>query len=74
MQVRLRCVTEEVLTSVAAVGVLYITGGRHPLQELCVETFVANDTALCAEREGALQLVTGPNASGKSIYLKQVGG
>ncbi len=53
-------------------GVLCITAGRHPLQELCVEAFVANDTALCAGREGTMQLVTGPNASGKSIYLKQV--
>lgn len=54
-------------------GTLYITGGRHPLQQLCVETFIPNDTSICAGREGTVQLITGPNASGKSVYLKQVG-
>lgn len=60
-------------TLVPDAGVLVITAGRHPLQELCVDTFVANDTLLRAGRDGAVQLLTGPNASGKSVYLKQVG-
>jgi hypothetical protein len=52
--------------------VLDIQGGRHPLQELCVGQFIANDT-LMPEGEGArrMKLLTGPNASGKSVYLKQ---
>lgn len=51
-----------------------IQGGRHPLQEMVVEQFIPNDTALDpAGPAGPIALLTGPNASGKSIYLKQVG-
>ncbi|XP_011270058.1 MSH5 protein, variant [Capsaspora owczarzaki ATCC 30864] len=52
-------------------NVLDITGGRHPLQELCVDTFIPNDTDLSVQ-SGPVHIVTGPNASGKSIYLKQI--
>ena len=45
---------------------------RHPLQELCVSQFVPNDTCFDDEH-GRMKILTGPNASGKSIYLKQVG-
>ena len=48
---------------------LEIVSGRHPLQELCVDTFVSNDTRF---EESHLHLVTGANYSGKSVYLKQV--
>eukprot|EP00056_Hartaetosiga_gracilis_P007746 m.111820 g.111820 ORF g.111820 m.111820 type:complete len:876 (-) comp12770_c0_seq6:574-3201(-) len=48
-----------------------IVGGRHPLQELCTDTFLPNDTHL-SEHEHCM-FITGPNGSGKSIYLKQVG-
>ncbi len=51
-------------------GVLHITAGRHPLQELSVQTFVPNDTAISPGH--TTQLITGPNASGKSVYIKQV--
>ena len=44
----------------------------HPLQELCVSQFVPNDTSVQLDR-GRIKLLTGPNASGKSVYLKQVG-
>ncbi|KAL6056931.1 MutS protein 5 [Balamuthia mandrillaris] len=50
---------------------LWIKNGRHPLQELCVETFIANNSSLDnAER---ILLLSGANGSGKSVYLKQVG-
>ncbi|KAG8236390.1 hypothetical protein J437_LFUL014911 [Ladona fulva] len=53
--------------------VIEIQGGRHPLQELCMESFVPNDTYL-GQKEGwgCMKILTGPNASGKSVYLKQV--
>lgn len=85
-------------------NIIKIKGGRHPLQELTVPSYVANDTyivggegqeqvdpavdALTSQdltvdshatrtRETAgggpsMVLMTGPNYSGKSIYLKQV--
>uniref|UniRef100_A0A8B9GXH9 MutS protein homolog 5 n=1 Tax=Astyanax mexicanus TaxID=7994 RepID=A0A8B9GXH9_ASTMX len=45
---------------------------RHPLLELCVPVFVANP-CITSETEGKVKVLTGPNSSGKSIYLKQVG-
>ena len=44
---------------------------RHPLQELYVAPFVANDTHVEKEKS-RMKILTGPNASGKSVYLKQV--
>ncbi|KAM9782822.1 mutS protein homolog 5 [Neosynchiropus ocellatus] len=49
-----------------------ITQGRHPLLELCSPVFVANSCENL-EGEGRVKVITGPNSSGKSIYLKQVG-
>jgi DNA mismatch repair protein MutS len=48
-----------------------ISGGRHPVVELTLrdEPFVPNDTHLAPEC--AVQLITGPNMSGKSTYLRQ---
>ncbi|XP_060085682.1 mutS protein homolog 5-like [Ylistrum balloti] len=53
-------------------AVIDIKGGRHPLQELCCSPFVPNDI-LSDERNGKIKILTGPNASGKSVYLRQVG-
>ena len=53
----------------AECGVL-IKNGRHLLQELTVDNFVPNDTFLSSEKNVAL--ITGPNTSGKSVYMKQV--
>ena len=47
-----------------------VSSTRHPLQELVVSTFVPNDTYLDLEH-GRMKFMTGPNSSGKSIYLKQ---
>ncbi|XP_023239367.1 mutS protein homolog 5-like isoform X4 [Centruroides sculpturatus] len=52
-------------------GILHIVKGRHPLQEHCVSSFVPNDT-MSGGKYGKVKLLTGPNASGKSVYLKQV--
>ncbi|XP_036931499.1 mutS protein homolog 5 isoform X1 [Acanthopagrus latus] len=49
-----------------------VTQGRHPLLELCSPVFVANSFQ-SSESQGRVKIVTGPNSSGKSIYLKQVG-
>ncbi|XP_056673878.1 mutS protein homolog 5 isoform X4 [Monodelphis domestica] len=48
-----------------------IQDGRHPLMELCSRTFVPNSTQ-SGEEGGRIKVITGPNSSGKSIYLKQV--
>ena len=47
-----------------------IEGGRHPVVEAQVETFVANDARLSAARQ--MLLITGPNMGGKSTYMRQV--
>jgi DNA mismatch repair protein MutS len=53
-----------------------ITGGRHPVVEAALAKdgapFVANDCTLSPETDGAaITLLTGPNMSGKSTYLRQ---
>lgn len=54
-----------------------ITDGRHPVVEQSLPSgfFVANSTQLGKEQNNYPDLVilTGPNASGKSCYLRQVG-
>ena len=52
--------------------VILVKEGRHPLQELVVDQFVPNDTAIGNAGQNCA-IVTGPNFSGKSVYLKQVG-
>jgi DNA mismatch repair protein MSH5 len=75
-------------------NVIRIKGGRHPLQELTVPVYIANDCFIgggigddneidrhgSPSQESAVQesiespsmlLMTGPNYSGKSVYLKQ---
>ena len=51
---------------------LYIKKGRHPLQEMLLgKEFVPNDTVI--DNENRVNIVTGPNFSGKSCYARQVG-
>lgn len=50
---------------------LIIKGGRHPLTELVCDSFIPNNTEML-EDSGRIQVVTGPNYSGKSVYSKQV--
>src|ERR671939_890062 len=50
---------------------LNITGGRHPVVEHGLETpFVPNDSRI--DGSSRLQIITGPNMAGKSVYLRQV--
>jgi len=47
-----------------------IEAGRHPVVERTEESFVPNDTDL--DRDRRLAVLTGPNMSGKSTYMRQV--
>ncbi len=55
--------------------VINIKNGRHPVVEkmLGFGMFVPNDCYLGSENSPDLIILTGPNASGKSCYLRQVG-
>ncbi|KAL2059622.1 hypothetical protein ABVK25_000915 [Lepraria finkii] len=79
-------------------NMIQIKGGRHPLQELTVSSYVPNDTFIVGgagtnpatqeheelpdaskrtsgwrNSEGpSMLMMTGPNYSGKSVYLKQI--
>jgi len=52
---------------------IIISGGRHPVVEQVVadEPFVPNDTYL-SNNDCQMIILTGPNMSGKSTYLRQV--
>ncbi|CAH9108394.1 unnamed protein product [Cuscuta epithymum] len=56
--------------TLTAQNFLDIHNGRHLLQEMTVDTFIPNDTKI--SDEGRVNIITGPNYSGKSIYVKQV--
>jgi len=62
--------TKPTLTSDDAID---IKGGRHPIVEHSVgrDNFIPNDAYLC-NRDNQLIILTGPNMSGKSTYLRQV--
>ncbi|CAI48207.1 DNA mismatch repair protein MutS [Natronomonas pharaonis DSM 2160] len=49
---------------------IYIEGGRHPVVERTESSFVPNPTDLPATEP--LAVITGPNMSGKSTYMRQV--
>jgi len=53
-------------------NIIAIEEGRHPIQELCVPQFIPNDTII-SPSTGVVKFITGPNFSGKSVYIKQVG-
>ncbi|KAJ5082300.1 DNA mismatch repair protein MutS core [Penicillium argentinense] len=67
-------------------NIIKIKSGRHLLQEMTVSSYVPNDTLLFGGREEvdhdqapsqaglapSMILLTGPNYSGKSVYMKQV--
>ncbi|XP_048489211.1 mutS protein homolog 5-like [Plutella xylostella] len=52
--------------------VIHITRGKHPLHLLTCDDFVPNDLHSDGD-SGFVKIFTGPNASGKSVYMKQVG-
>jgi DNA mismatch repair protein MutS len=51
---------------------IHIVAGRHPVVELALrdEPFVPNDVTL--SRDERIHVITGPNMSGKSTFLRQV--
>jgi DNA mismatch repair protein MutS len=77
----------DALSSLAEVAVCYgyvrptltnediidIKGGRHPIVEQSIgsDNFIHNDAYLC-NKDNQLIILTGPNMSGKSTYLRQV--
>ncbi|ELZ96521.1 DNA mismatch repair protein MutS [Haloferax mucosum ATCC BAA-1512] len=50
-------------------GGIEIDAGRHPVVERAQDEFVPNPASLPA---GSVTLITGPNMSGKSTYMRQV--
>ncbi len=53
-------------------GILKIVNGRHPIIEsISGESFISNDTSLNLKNERMI-ILTGPNMSGKSTYIRQV--
>jgi DNA mismatch repair protein MutS len=50
-------------------GGIEVEAGRHPVVEATQDRFVPNDATL---PPGSVSLVTGPNMSGKSTYMRQV--
>lgn len=57
---------------IVADGSLYISDGRHPVVEQMLEeeVFVPNDVTLNTS-DTRLAVITGPNMSGKSTYMRQ---
>jgi DNA mismatch repair protein MutS len=53
-------------------GQLHIVAGRHPVVELTMreQPFVPNDVDM--SDEGRIWIITGPNMSGKSTFIRQV--
>ncbi|GMH40233.1 hypothetical protein BSKO_08137 [Bryopsis sp. KO-2023] len=52
-------------------NIINIKNGRHVLTEMLVDTYIPNSTSMSNET-GRIHVITGPNASGKSCYMKQV--
>jgi DNA mismatch repair protein MutS len=53
-------------------GIIRIEGGRHPIVEsISEEDFISNDTYL-DYTQSSMAILTGPNMSGKSTYIRQV--
>ncbi len=48
---------------------LIVENGRHPVVEITTDEFIPNDTYM-DEKEN-IMIITGPNMSGKSTYLRQ---
>ena len=53
-----------------AVEGIHVEKGRHPVVERTQSSFVPNDAAL--DRSNRVVVITGPNMSGKSTYMRQV--
>ncbi|KAL0486176.1 DNA mismatch repair protein MutS [Acrasis kona] len=52
-------------------GPIAIKQGRHPIMEKCkLNSYIANDVYI--SESSNLHIITGPNMSGKSVFLRQV--
>lgn len=54
-------------------NILYIKNGRHPVVEQSLpsgQRYIPNDTAM--DENSRIHIITGPNMSGKSTYIRQV--
>ncbi len=51
-------------------GILDIRNGRHPVIEKYNDNFIANDIRM--KEDDLILLITGPNMSGKSTYMRQI--
>lgn len=51
-------------------GIVEIKNGRHPVIEKFNDKFIPND--LIMDQNNSILLITGPNMSGKSTYMRQV--
>lgn len=58
--------------SIVESGDLKIDSGRHPVIEKIIgrESFISNDSSI--EDSNSIHIITGPNMSGKSTYMRQV--
>ncbi|CAK1544355.1 unnamed protein product [Leptosia nina] len=52
--------------------IIQIEQGKHPLYLTTCDNFVPND-AVSSQEAGFVKILTGPNSSGKSVYMKQIG-
>ncbi len=54
-------------------GIINIKDGRHPIIEPIIGSmnFISNDTNI-GDEDNLIQIITGPNMSGKSTYLRQI--
>ena len=50
--------------------ILEIKNGRHPVLDISIDNYIPNDTMLGNDKY--IELITGPNMSGKSTYMRQV--
>lgn len=50
---------------------LFIKQGRHPLIETNVP-FIPNDTDISEDKNNFMTILSAPNASGKSVYMKEI--
>lgn len=74
------CIEPELSVSKCAIEIVQ---GRHPLYETFVSSYIPNDISFTGgdfedpewkeHGKERIQIITGPNASGKSVYLTQVG-
>ncbi|KOB66004.1 hypothetical protein OBRU01_19033, partial [Operophtera brumata] len=71
IMMRLTTVILENLHTLAAI-IDNIKQGRHPLHIVTSDNFVPNDVE-SSEQAGCMQIITGPNSSGKSVYMKMIG-